>query len=553
MYNVFEVAQVLIDNAVRTHGDAIDLICYYGSQARGDARPASDLDIFYVPAEGEAPPVGHTFLLEGRLFDFWAIRWETLEGFATGRLRGWAFAPALVDQAQVLYARSAAQTERLLRLQARIHALQSPAARPQMIRRALGTFASVQACLARLRHAAAEENLTGAQYAAWQVIAAVWESLALANQVVFERGLAKSLREAERFDHRPVQLASLIATLATASAPAELLAAGEQLVTETRRVLRDLQDELAAPVPVREQFREAYPEIKDAVRKVLTACERGDPVVAGAEAWQLQAEVVHMLARTAMGWGHGDFNRYGELAAAYRNLDLPDLIEAAAAEDLDELHARTRRFDAVLRRFLTEHGVELGEFASLAALKQALAPGAPEERSAGPGEEARGLSSVVVKEPRLGQGAVCEPILRVLPDWFGIEEATQQYVRDIDALPTLLALLEDEVVGFLTLKQQTPYAWEIHVMGVRPAAHRRGVGRALLERAEVYLRAQGADYLQVKTLSAAHSDEGYARTRRFYRAVGFRPLQEFPTFWGEENPCLQMIKVLERSYVTTDY
>jgi len=84
-------------------------------------------------------------------------------------------------------------------------------------------------------------------------------------------------------------------------------------------------------------------------------------------------------------------------------------------------------------------------------------------------------------------------------------------------------------------------------MGVRPETHHRGVGRALVERAEAYLRDKDAEYLQVKTLSAAHPDEGYARTRRFYRAMGFRPLQEFPTLWGEANPCLQMIKSLEAS------
>ena len=151
---------------------------------------------------------------------------------------------------------------------------------------------------------------------------------------------------------------------------------------------------------------------------------------------------------------------------------------------------------------------------------------------------------LIIKGPLLEQGAVCEPILRALPDWFGIEEATQQYVRDIETLPTLLAVLDDAVVGFLTLKQHTAYAWEIHVMGVRPEAHRRGVGRTLIEQAEAYLRDQNAEYLQVKTLSAAHLDAGYARTRRFYRAVGFRPLQEFPTLWGKENPCLQMIKAL---------
>ncbi len=146
--------------------------------------------------------------------------------------------------------------------------------------------------------------------------------------------------------------------------------------------------------------------------------------------------------------------------------------------------------------------------------------------------------------PLLGQGAICAPILRALPDWFGVEEATRQYIADIDTLPTFLAELDGATVGFLTLKQHTPFAAEIHVVGVRPEAHHRGAGRALVELAEAYLRERGVEYLQVKTLSPAHPDTGYARTRAFYAACGFRPLQEFPELWGPENPCLQMIKGL---------
>lgn len=153
-------------------------------------------------------------------------------------------------------------------------------------------------------------------------------------------------------------------------------------------------------------------------------------------------------------------------------------------------------------------------------------------------------TAITVQGPLLGQAPLCEPVLRALPQRFGIEEATRQYVRDIDVLPTFLALDGHAVAGFLTLKQHTDHAAEIHVMGVRPERHRQGVGRALVSRAEAHLGRLGIEYLQVKTLSPAHPDEGYARTRAFYTALGFRPLEDFPTLWGEQNPCLQMIKAL---------
>jgi ribosomal protein S18 acetylase RimI-like enzyme len=156
------------------------------------------------------------------------------------------------------------------------------------------------------------------------------------------------------------------------------------------------------------------------------------------------------------------------------------------------------------------------------------------------------IKEIVIKGPLLHQGAVCEPVLRSLPDWFGIEEAVAQYIKDLEELPTFLAIVEDRIVGFLTLKPTNEYISEILVMGVRPEAHRSGVGRALIRLAEVFSRQRGAEYLYVKTLGPSHPDPGYARTRAFYAAMGFRPVEEFSQIWNEENPCLLMIKALSR-------
>ncbi|QDG53602.1 GNAT family N-acetyltransferase [Persicimonas caeni] len=138
----------------------------------------------------------------------------------------------------------------------------------------------------------------------------------------------------------------------------------------------------------------------------------------------------------------------------------------------------------------------------------------------------------------------CERILRELPAWFGIEEAIVEYVEQIAELPTFLARSRGEIVGFLSVEQHSAAAAEIIVMGVAESHHRRGVGRALVEAAEAHLRDRGVRFLQVKTLSEAHPSPEYARTREFYRAVGFEPLEEFPTLWDERNPCLQMVKWL---------
>ena len=147
--------------------------------------------------------------------------------------------------------------------------------------------------------------------------------------------------------------------------------------------------------------------------------------------------------------------------------------------------------------------------------------------------------SVLAVELPAERSRLCERVLRDLPEWFGIEDATSAYIRDVAGLPTF---------GFdgdaiLSLKLHTPRAAEIYVMGVRRARHGQGIGTALLRAAEEYLSARGVEYLQVKTLGPSDPDAGYARTRAFYDARGFAPLEELHDLW-EHNPCLLLVKHL---------
>jgi ribosomal protein S18 acetylase RimI-like enzyme len=146
--------------------------------------------------------------------------------------------------------------------------------------------------------------------------------------------------------------------------------------------------------------------------------------------------------------------------------------------------------------------------------------------------------------PLINQAFTCIPILRMLPDWFGIEEAILEYEQEIGHLPTFLAKLDGQVLGFLSLKHHFPASAEIYVMAVHPEAQRSGIGRALVAAAEAHARGLGVEYMQVKTLGPSRPSAEYARTRAFYEAMGYRPLEEFKKIWDENNPCLVMIKKL---------
>jgi GNAT superfamily N-acetyltransferase len=139
---------------------------------------------------------------------------------------------------------------------------------------------------------------------------------------------------------------------------------------------------------------------------------------------------------------------------------------------------------------------------------------------------------------------VCETILRALPDWFGNEASIADYTRGVADMDLFAAYDGGKVIGFTGLKTHNPYTAEIAVMGVLTQYHRHGIGARMVEACVALCRARAMEFLTVKTLDASHPDEGYGKTRRFYEAMGFRPLEVFPLLWDAENPCLFMAQYL---------
>ncbi len=140
---------------------------------------------------------------------------------------------------------------------------------------------------------------------------------------------------------------------------------------------------------------------------------------------------------------------------------------------------------------------------------------------------------------------ICDRILRGLPEWFGIEESIADYVWQVREMPFYVALVQEETIGFVAVKHHNSFASEVCVMGVSKEHHRNGAGMALIKAAEDFCRANGHEYLTVKTLADSVSYEPYSRTRAFYEKAGFVPLEVFPLLWDERNPCLFMVKHLK--------
>ena len=136
----------------------------------------------------------------------------------------------------------------------------------------------------------------------------------------------------------------------------------------------------------------------------------------------------------------------------------------------------------------------------------------------------------------------CKDIIESLPDWFGIPEANEAFLLDLNKFPSWVALKVKTVVGCITLQQNYPNSFEIHFLAVHPDFHRKGIGKLLIQQIEEVSRQQGGCWLHVKTLSPSHPDPYYGFTREFYYSLGFSPLFESNTIWGAANPAIILVK-----------
>jgi len=139
---------------------------------------------------------------------------------------------------------------------------------------------------------------------------------------------------------------------------------------------------------------------------------------------------------------------------------------------------------------------------------------------------------------------ICDKILRALPAWFGIEESIVDYVAGVCDNPFYAVIIEGTPVGFVSLTVHNSYTAEIYVMGILEEHHGHGIGKRLVEICEAFCIERGMEFLTVKTLDESHPDVNYAKTRLFYQAMGFKPLEIFPLLWGESCPCLFLVKSL---------
>lgn len=125
--------------------------------------------------------------------------------------------------------------------------------------------------------------------------------------------------------------------------------------------------------------------------------------------------------------------------------------------------------------------------------------------------------------------SLCKGLIENLPDWFQLPESNRHYIQDAGRYPALVAACDAQNVGLLVYRELEDdvlkkNVMNIHWLGVLPAYHGRGVGRALLSFLEGMAPLKT---ITVETLDPLAKDEHYLKTYAFYEKMGFKTYHRF--------------------------
>ncbi len=106
----------------------------------------------------------------------------------------------------------------------------------------------------------------------------------------------------------------------------------------------------------------------------------------------------------------------------------------------------------------------------------------------------------------------------------------------------LVGILEEHLVGYICFgpTPMTEATWDLYWVVTHSKARGKGVGRALVERMEAFLRQLGAQHVRVETSQS----EGYGAAHRFYEHMHYPVVARFADFYKPGDDLLSMYKKL---------
>ena len=149
-----------------------------------------------------------------------------------------------------------------------------------------------------------------------------------------------------------------------------------------------------------------------------------------------------------------------------------------------------------------------------------------------------------ITDPELKE-SITLSVMHQLPLWFSPPEDIDYKAKTHRNYPFFAVLDQGQPVAFAAVKIHNPYTADIYNIGVLEPCHHQGLGHQLVQAILDWCAKENFVFLTVKTLDESADYPPYDGTRAFYRKEGFLPLEVFPTFWDEDNPCLFLARTVK--------
>lgn len=366
MENIEQIIDLMVKTMLDRLGDEIDLIFQYGSCVRGNMHRYSDIDLSFVPVHEETWD-NITVMVDETLFDFYPMRWSTLEKMADFR----DLSSSVLATNKVIYVRNDLVLTRFNDLSAKLLSLQQPQARSEMVYKAMQIYQSTAYDYYLLQQQHEVGHLAGCLRQSMAVLRILLHCLAVFNQACVD---TRKIDQVLALPRLPVNFAIDSKRIIDSFDIDEIFEATCHLMQSTRDLIVSEQNQMTqSQTNYSDVFDSGYPELKRDLQGVMLACERRDPFGLKTSLLSLMHELSRGVAQVERSVNYTGFNGLSEYEQDLEAMGFPDLLCGAVNNDYEIVLQQCYAFDRRLREFLTSHSVRLNNFTNYQEFKQYLA------------------------------------------------------------------------------------------------------------------------------------------------------------------------------------
>ena len=146
------------------------------------------------------------------------------------------------------------------------------------------------------------------------------------------------------------------------------------------------------------------------------------------------------------------------------------------------------------------------------------------------------MKNTIIKKTNQREAAL--ELAKELPDYFN-EQGLKSLTKDLESQELYGAFIDKKMIGFMTFRKADLAALEITWLAINPKYQNQGIGTKLVRETLNLFSNKGYKICYVKTLAETAEDDGYSKTRAFYKKLGFNTLEIISPYpgWTKENPC----------------